>query len=98
MPGLKRLVKYGFTPVTTTSIGTVELRFQKRRCLRSDNIAADYVTQRTAEGKGTSSNNVSNALDREPPIMRKFHNAFIFVYAGPSRLIVILELIKAESM
>lgn len=42
MPGLKRLVKYGFTPVTTASIGTVELRFQKRRCLRSDNIAADY--------------------------------------------------------
>ena len=56
MPGLKRLVKYGFTPVTTASIGTVELRFQKRRCLRSDNIAADYVTQRTAEGKGASSN------------------------------------------
>ena len=42
MPGLKRLVKYGFTPVTTASIGAVELRFQKRRCLRSDNIAADY--------------------------------------------------------
>lgn len=29
MPGLRRLVKYGFTPVTTASIGTMELRFQK---------------------------------------------------------------------
>jgi len=29
MPGLKRLVKYGFTPVTTAAIRTVELRFQK---------------------------------------------------------------------
>lgn len=42
MPGLKRLVKYGFTPVTTAAIGTVQLRFQKRRYLRSDKIAADY--------------------------------------------------------
>lgn len=42
MPRLKRLVKYGFTPVTTASIGTVELRFPKGRCLRSDNIVADY--------------------------------------------------------
>lgn len=42
MPGLKRLVKYGFTQITTASIGIVELRFQKGRCLRLDNIVADY--------------------------------------------------------
>ena len=50
----------------------MELRFLKRGCLRSDNIAADrYHNLVTAKGTVFSSNNGNNALqlDRNPPIM-----------------------------
>ena len=60
---LKRLFTEDFT--LTTSTGTVELRFLKRRCLWSDNIA-------TAEVTVSSSYNVIHALDRNPPITSDF--------------------------
>ena len=63
---LKRLLAQDITITILTM--TVELRFLKRGCLRSDDLAADrYHNGSLRKQFPPPLNNVNDALDRNPP-------------------------------
>ena len=66
---LKRLLAQDITITILTM--TVELRFLKRGCLRSDDLAADHYHNGSLRKQfpPPPPNNANDALDRNPPTM-----------------------------
>ena len=62
---LKRLLAQDITITILTM--TVELRFLKRGCLRSDDLAADRYHNGSLRKHFPPPNNANDALDRNPP-------------------------------